>query len=367
MKKAYLYMLVLLSLCVACNSGPHKFNDEQPIQIQEEGFVLLNPIGYSLGEYLCFDLKENQEIIVVSSTTGKLKKRISYDSLQYFIDAAHQNAIMDTLRVIEQTDSILLTSITTGWFSTWSGRPVFVGYINYSAYREGIESESMESTANILTYFNNDFSPEETFLLHASSAGIEDRNNSFPYYPNAYVSGGIINNVLYIPNYHLNPLPLLDSEVAFSRWELNNSFIMPLKSTGKLSHFIENNVTQNAEDIGFFWGTAFALPNKDLHKTLLLSEDGFGEVLEEKEKIQLSTKHILVHINNHSPAFIWLDIGGDKRSYLSSKDLKSQTFQNISPPQGYTIEQILVTNNDSNEHPCYLLSKDEKFYIWQSL
>lgn len=360
--------ILSISLCMACQTGQHKSAHSLPLLVNEETFVLINPVGYQLGELTCFDIKEAQEIVFISTKEGELVKKLAYEEPSDFLTESDDRAISDSLSVLENASGIRLLSITPGWFSTLPNQVVFSGYLNYE-YTKGTDTTAwFPGVANLLSLFDFNIKPTQATLLFAASHYIEDRNNSFPYYPNSYVHGSILYNTLYLSNYHLNPLPLLDKACAFSRWSLHQNKPKAIEQLGKLRHFLplkDLNLLSPSEDFGQFWGKAFSLPSEAKPQTLLITESSQGEIAETGESLALDSTLLLLHIHAKQKKFFWQRPTGKDLLFVVSDDLKGTNLQQITPPKGYQIQQLLYTNNDSNGNPWYLLSKDQKFYLWE--
>lgn len=362
-------VILSLSLCMACQTGQHKSAQTKPILVSEEKFVLINPVGYQLGELTCFDIKEAQEIVFISTKEGELVKKLAYEEPSDFLTESDARAISDSLSALENASRIRLLSVTPGWFSTMQSQVVFSGYLNYE-YTKGNDTsdEWFPGVVNLLSLFDPKVTPTQATLLFAASHFIEDRNNSFPYYPNSYVHGSILQNTLYLSNYQLNPLPLLDKACAFSRWSLQENKPKAPEQLGKLRHFLplkDLNLLSPSADLGHFWGKAFSLPHEKNSQTLLITESGQGEILESGESLVLDSTLLLLHIHAEQKKFFWQKPNGKDHLFVVSDDLKGSNLKKITPPSGYQIQQLLSTNNDSNGNPWYLLSKDQKFYLWE--
>lgn len=265
--------ILSLSLCMACQTGQHKSTQTKPILVSEEKFVLINPVGYQLGELTCFDIKEAQEIVFISTNKGELVKKLAYEEISDFLTESDFHAVTDSLTELENASGIRLLSVTPGWFSTMQNQIFFSGYLNYE-YTKGTEtSEWIPGVVNLLSLFDLKVNPTQATLLFAASHFIENRNNSFPYYPNSYVHGSILQNTLFLSNYQLNPLPLLDKDCAFSRWSLQENKPKALEQVGKLRHFLplkDLNLLSPSDDFGHFWGKAFSLPSETKPQTYSL-------------------------------------------------------------------------------------------------
>lgn len=360
--------ILSLSLCMACQTGQHKTAQTKPILVNEEKFVLINPVGYQLGDLVCFDIKEAHEIVFISTNEGKLVRKMSYEELPDFISKDEYNAITDSILILENASQVRLLSVTPGWFSTMQNQIVFSGYLNYEYTKDNDTTEWFPGVVNLLSLFDLKVNPTQATLLFAATHFMEDRNNSFPYYPNSYVHGSILQNTLYLSNYQLNPLPLLDKECAFSRWSLQENKPKALEQLGKLRHFLplkDLNLLSPSDDFGHFWGKAFSLPSETQPQTLLITESGQGEIVETGESLVLDSTLLLLHIHAGKKKFFWQKPNGKDLEFVISDNLKGANLQKITPPKGYQIQQLLSTNNDSNGNPWYLLSKDQKFYLWE--
>lgn len=366
--RSTIFAFLVITLFMACQIGQHKSAQSLPLLVNEETFVLINPVGYQLGELTCFDIKEAQEIVFISTKEGELVKKLAYEEPSDFLTESDARAISDSLSVLENARGIRLLSITPGWFSTMQNQVVFSGYLNYE-YTKGTDTtEWFPGVANLLSLFDFNVKPTQATLLFATSHYIEDRHNSFPYYPNSYVHGSILQNTLYLSNYQLNPLPLLDKACAFSRWSLQENKPKALEQLGKLRHFLplkDLNLLSPSEDFGQFWGKAFSLPIEAKPQTLLITESSQGEIAETGESLALDSTLLLLHIHAKQKKFFWQRPNGKDLLFVVSDDLKGTNLQQITPPKGYQIQQLLYTNNDSNGNPWYLLSKDQKFYLWE--
>jgi hypothetical protein len=348
----------------------HDRKSSSPILIYEEDFLITDPFAaYELDSQLIIDLPNQGKFVLLNTKSGKWVNEQSYSKLFNPVSVSNLKSLINDLRKADPQFK-QLTNINSGWFTSHQSNIIYIGYANYS--REPVfEYDDKIGTANILLVLDQNLTPSFGSLLFPASVQIVAPPPAIAYYPNAYINGTIINNYLYIPNYHLNVSLPLESLHAFSVWDITSlSQIKESTPIGITSNFLSTKQLAENENEAVFFANLALINIKNNDQLIAISQDGMGENLSNGEPIIVHPNSILIQGlrgKNSEERMLFFD-NHDKnksnRRYFTTTNYQMEDSIPIIPPDGYTIKRIVEQRNNHFTNAKFILSKNDSLYLW---
>lgn len=356
-------------LLVACTSG-HDRKIYTPILIQEDDFLITDPYStYELDSQLIIDLPNQGKFVLLDAKSGRKVNEQSYTELFSPSISTHLTSLMTELKKADP-QFIRILRISPGWFTSHLGNIIFVGYALYSR-RPETEISEKEGTANVLLVLDQELMPISGSLLFPASVQISASPPTIAYYPNAFLSGDIINNSLYIPNYYLEANESIKKLPAFSVWDISElTHMKAITPRGVIVNFLPaNQLLDNENGSVFFASVILFIHHKKSH-LLAISEDGFGEDLNNGRPIVINSNSLLIQAVRHKgrpDQLLFLDYQPNEKSfrrYFIASNLQKKDSLAIVPPEGFVLKKIVEQRNNHFTGAKFILSKNDSLFLW---
>jgi hypothetical protein len=354
---------------VACQSG-HDRIINTPILIREDDFLITDPYSvYELDSQLIFDLPNQGKFVLLDGKSGRKVIERSYSELFNPITSTNLTSLVAALQKADP-QFVSLTRINPGWFTSQRGDIIFIGYVLYSRQPE-TEFAEVEGTANVLLVLDHELNPKSGNLLFPASVQISSPPPTIAYYPNAYLSGDVINDSLYIPNYYLEGNQLTQKLPAFSVWDITQlSNVKLISPRGETGNFLTANQLVDSENGFVFFASVVSFNQHKKTHLLAISEDGVGEDLSNGMPIVINSNSILIQVvrqKGRPNQLLFLDYHPKEKSfrrYFTATNLQKEDSLAIVPPEGFIIKKIVEQKNNHFTGAKFILSKNDSLFLW---